>query len=155
MPVEIERKFLVDRELWNQEAPEGHTHIRQGYLLSQPGKSVRVRVAGSQGFITIKGKGQGLSRPEYEYEIPLEEAQELIDHFADHVVEKVRHYVHYRDKVWEVDQFEGENAGLMVAEIELSSEGETFEKPAWVDKEVTHDPKYLNAQLSQKPYNQW
>lgn len=155
MPVEIERKFLVHQEMWNNENPKEHKQIRQGYLLSQPDKTIRVRVAGEKGFITIKGKAEGAGRPEYEYEIPLNEAHELIDRFADRVIEKIRYYIHYKNKLWEVDKFEGDNAGLMIAEIELNDADESFEKPAWAGEEVTEDPKYLNVHLAQKPYSQW
>lgn len=155
MAVEIERKFLVDRQLWSSQVPEKSRQLRQAYLSDDPDKTIRVRTAGEQGYLTIKGRAKGISRQEFEWEIPLEEAHELINNFAAQVVEKVRHYITYKGKLWEVDEFRGLNEGLLVAEIELTSEEETFEKPDWLQEEVTHDPRYLNAKLAKHPFQQW
>lgn len=155
MSIEIERKFLVNKDLWKAEKPVKSTAIRQGYLLSDPDKTIRVRVAGDQGYLAIKGKLQGFSRLEFEYEIPLGEANELLDHFSTDSVEKTRHYVYFQDKLWEVDEFKGANDGLLIAEIELNIVEEFFEKPDWVLEEVTTDTRYLNANLAKKPFKQW
>ena len=155
MALEIERKFLIDPQLWAQEVPEESRQLRQAYLSDDPDKTIRVRTAGSKGYLTIKGRPKGISRQEYEWEIPVAEAHEIINNFATNVVEKTRHYITYRGKLWEVDEFEGLNKGLMVAEIELQTEEERFEKPAWLREEVTQDPRYLNSRLAKNPYQQW
>lgn len=155
MIIEIEHKYLVHHELWKQIVPGKTVPIRQAYLSKDPEKTVRIRVAGEKGFITIKGKSVGASRPEYEYEIPLEEANELIDKFCNNLIEKTRHYVLHENKTWEVDVFEGLNAGLIVAEIELLSEDEVYEKPHWVDRDVTTDKRYANSNLTVNPFSTW
>lgn len=155
MGIEIERKFLVNKDLWKREEPVKSVIIRQGYLLTDPDKTIRVRVAGEQGYLTIKGRAAGFSRVEFEYEIPVTEAGELIDRFSANRVEKIRHYVQFKGKLWEVDEFKGENEGLLIAEIELRSAEEVFEKPDWVEEEVTTDPRYLNANLAKKPFRHW
>ncbi len=155
MATEIERKFLVKHTLWAAVKPEKSLQIKQAYISTEPEKTIRVRVLGQQAFITIKGKGTGLSRPEFEYEIPLEDAHELIKGFAVSVLEKTRHYFTYQEKLWEVDVFEGENKGLIVAEIELNDEQELFEKPEWIDAEISHDIRYLNSYLSVQPFTTW
>lgn len=155
MGIEIERKFLVNKDLWKREQPVKSNIIRQGYLLTDPDKTIRVRVAGEQGYLTIKGRAAGFSRLEFEYKIPVAEASELIDRFITDRVEKIRYYVQFKGNLWEVDDFKGENEGLLMAEIELHSAEEVFEKPDWVEKEVTTDPKYLNANLASKPFRHW
>ena len=155
MPTEIEHKYLVDKNLWRQVTSDKYVQIRQGYLLTDPDKTVRIRTSGEKGFITIKGKTVGASRPEFEYEIPIEEANQLINTFCSSIIEKTRHYVNHENKTWEVDVFEGLNFGLMVAEIELQSEDETYIKPNWVVLNVTNDNKYANSNLTVKPYSTW
>jgi adenylate cyclase len=155
MPTEIEHKYLVDKNLWRQVTSDKYVQIRQGYLLTDPDKTVRIRTSGEKGFITIKGKTVGASRPEFEYEIPIEEANQLINTFCSSIIEKTRHYVNHENKTWEVDVFEGLNFGLMVAEIELQSEDETYIKPNWVELNVTNDNKYANSNLTIRPYSTW
>ena len=155
MPVEIEHKFLINESLWQKVVPHDQLKIRQAYLLSDPEKTIRVRVIGKHAFITIKGKTKGASRAEYEYEIPIEDALELIRNFCTNLIEKTRHYVRYEGKVWEVDVFEGLNRGLILAELELGSEQETYNKPEWVLKNVTDDMRYANSYLCEHPYSTW
>lgn len=155
MPTEIEHKYLVDESLWKNITPGKSVQVRQAYLLTDPDKTIRVRTKGEKGFITIKGRTTGASRPEFEYEIPLDEANELISRFCSNLIEKTRHYVAHEGKLWEVDVFEGLNAGLIVAEIELGSEEELYAKPVWVGMNVTRDAKYANSNLTMKPYSTW
>ena len=155
MPIEIEHKYLVNKNLWKQVASDRSTQIRQGYLLTDPNKTVRIRTSDKKGFITIKGKTFGASRPEFEYEIPLDEANQLINDFCSNVIEKTRHYIRHESKTWEVDVFEGLNLGLIVAEIELESEIETYNKPKWVAQNVTNDNNYANSNLTIRPYITW
>ncbi|PWS27050.1 adenylate cyclase [Pedobacter yonginense] len=155
MGQEIERKFLINREQWLEvDKPIGQ-HFRQGYILTDPNKTIRVRTTETKGFLTIKGISTGASRLEYEYEIPLSEATELLDNFAESELEKIRYVITFREKVWEVDEFLGDNFGLMVAEIELTSEDEAFDLPEWIDQEVTEDQKYYNSNLTLNPYKHW
>ena len=155
MGKEIERKYLINHEKWQQlEKPAGERY-RQGYLLIDSQKTIRVRVTPTKGFITIKGSIAGATRSEYEYEIPLSEAGELLDKFSAAVLSKIRYKILYKDKIWEVDEFLEDNAGLIVAEIELESEEEAFEMPEWVSSEVTADKKYYNANLTITPYKDW
>lgn len=155
MPTEIEHKYLIKPELWKNINPEKSTDIRQGYLLTDPEKTIRVRTKGNKGYLTIKGKPTGASRLEYEYEIPLADANDLINKFCSNVIEKIRHIVVHDTQTWEVDEFKGLNEGLIVAEIELTSEGENYSLPDWVDKNVTDDPRYANSNLSIKPFTSW
>jgi adenylate cyclase len=155
MEMEIEHKYLVNAELWNTIDPEKSYDIKQGYLSIDPNKTIRVRTKGDKGFITIKGRANGAMRPEFEYEIPLSDANELIQLFCKEVVEKVRHQVTYNNKIWEVDEFKGLNKGLLIAEIELKSKDEKYEKPDWITKEITEDLKYANAYLSIRPFSTW
>jgi adenylate cyclase len=155
VPTETEHKYLVNVESWKHISPDKSVQIKQAYLLTDPNKTIRIRTAGGSGFITIKGKTVGASRPEYEYNIPLSEAVELINRFCSDLIEKTRHYVLHENKTWEVDVFEGSNKGLIIAEIELTSEHETYIKPHWVESDVTHDPKYANSNLSMNPYCMW
>ena len=154
MGVEIERKFLVKKELWLAlNKPEGK-HYRQGYLMNNEDRVVRVRIAGEQGFITIKGALKGISKLEYEYEIPKSDAEEMLDKFKPEGTEKIRYRIpEDSGLVWEVDEFLGENQGLIVAEIELSSEEQVFLHPEWLAEEVTYDERYSNANLALRPYS--
>lgn len=154
MPLEIERKFLVNDQWKNVDKGEGVLY-EQGYLMMEPGKIVRVRLAAEQGFLTIKGKTTNLSRPEFDYEIPKEDAQTLLDQFCISKLSKKRYKIAHQGHVWEVDEFLGENAGLIVAEIELENEDEHFESPEWVDEEVSHEKKYTNASLSIHAFKEW
>ena len=155
MKQEIERKFLVDDDKWNKlEKPVGK-QLSQGYLTSGASTTIRVRTAGDKGFLTIKGKTVGISRPEYEYEIPRAEANELLDNFAITNLSKIRYEIEYAGKLWEVDVFKGDNEGLIVAEIELESEDELFEKPGWITEEVTDDKRYYNSRLAETPFKNW
>ena len=153
--VETERKFLVKREDWLlADKPAGTVYL-QGYLCIDDRKVVRVRVAGDKGFMTVKGHSETLSRPEYEYAIPAGDAAEMIRMFAPSFIEKVRTCIPAGRHTWEVDEFRGENEGLMVAEIELEDAEELFEKPVWAGEEVTDDRRYSNAYLSLHPYETW
>jgi adenylate cyclase len=155
MGVEIERKFLVDHEKWQQlTKPEG-THYRQGYLLDDDKRTIRVRLAGEHGFITIKGTTTGITRKEFEYKIPANEAVELLDSFAESEVEKIRYCITIAGKLWEVDEFLADNAGLIMAEIELQHEDEAFENPGWITHEVSDDERYYNSNLSKNPFKKW
>ena len=152
---EIERKYLVDHEKWQQiEKPIRHLY-RQGYLLIDPKKTIRVRLTETSGFLTIKGGSIGATRLEYEYRIPLQEATELLDNFSISELKKIRYKITHANKIWEVDEFLGDNNGLIVAEIELTSEDEHFDIPEWVDKEVTGEEKYYNSNLTIEPYKNW
>ncbi len=154
--VEIERKFLVKSDDFKNQA-FAQNKIAQGYLSSVPERTVRVRIKGHKGFITIKGIGQssGMSRFEWENEIPLDEAQELLKLCEKGKIEKTRYEIKSGIHVYEVDEFYGENEGLVMAEIELNSEDEAFEKPQWLGEEVTNDERYYNAYLSKNPFKDW
>ena len=154
--LEIERKFLVTSEAFKTLA-FAKNHIAQGYLNSHPERTVRIRIKGESGFLTIKGKGNetGMSRFEWETEISLMEAKPLLALCEKGIIEKVRYEVASGKHVFEVDVFSGDNEGLIVAEIELSSETEVFEKPEWIGIEVTNDTRYYNAALSQNPFKNW
>lgn len=154
MATEIERKFLVTSDEWRNLA----TGIiyRQGYIATKKGTTVRVRLAGNQGYLTIKGTTKGISRAEYEYEIPAEDAQEMLDNLCESpLIEKTRYKITIDDLVWEVDEFVGENQGLIIAEVELSDAHQTINIPNWIGQEVSDDARYYNANLVQHPYNQW
>lgn len=153
---EIERKFLVVSDEFITEA-FAKNRIVQGYLNSDPERTVRIRIKGDKGFLTIKGKGNasGTSRLEWETEIPVAEAEQLLPLCEKGLIDKIRHEVTVGSHVYEVDVFAGENQGLLLAEVELTSEDETFEKPAWLGTEVTGDNRYYNAFLSQHPYKSW
>jgi adenylate cyclase len=154
MGIEIERKFLPNGDGWRGQGTA--TLMRQGYLTSDPVRTVRVRIEGERAVITIKSKSTGATRGEWEYEIPVPDAAELLDRLCEQpLVEKVRHRIDHRGHTWEVDEFRGENAGLVVAEIELGSEDEAFEKPDWIGREVTGDPRYYNSSLIRLPYSKW
>ena len=152
MGKEIERKFLVVDEQWR--AADG-TKYRQGYLSTDKERTVRVRIAGNKAMLTIKGITQGASRAEYEYEIPVEDAEELLDLCQRPIIEKWRHEIEHAGMTWEVDEFFGDNQGLVLAEVELDSPDEAFDLPPWVGKEVTDDPRYFNANLVHHPFRNW
>lgn len=152
--LEIERKFLVANDSWKQEVTNS-TVIKQGYLNSSPERTVRIRIRGEKGYLTIKGKNENLTRKEFEYEIPLSEANELLDLCEKPIIEKTRHLVNQGKHTWEIDVFEGDNKGLIVAEIELTSENQSFETPAWIGKEVSADARYFNSSLIKLPYSKW
>lgn len=154
MGVEIERKYLVKGTDW-KEAARGQFY-RQGYLSSHPDRTVRVRTVEDQAYLTIKGKTSGASRPEYEYPIPYPDAIELLNHLCEKpVIEKVRYKIAYQGLLWEVDEFQGENQGLVVAEVELIDENQAISLPPWIDREVTTDKRYYNANLFKHPFSQW
>ena len=154
MGVEIERKFLLAGDAWRG---LGQTVLlRQGYLSSARERVVRVRIEGEQAMLTIKGANVGATRGEWEYPIPLADAAELLDGLCEQpLIEKVRHRIEHAGMVWEVDEFLGANAGLVVAEIELASEDQPFEKPEWIGVEVSGDARYYNANLIRHPFSQW
>jgi adenylate cyclase len=155
MALEIERKFLVDRDLWRPR--HDGTFYRQGYLSRVEDRVVRVRsLAGRAAFLTIKGRSSGLTRAEFEYPIPVEDAVLMLDRLCERpLIEKTRYEEHVGGRLWTVDVFQGENDGLILAEIELSSESESFERPAWLGREVSDDPRYFNSELSKKPFGYW
>lgn len=155
MATEIERKFIVkgdfSADVYNSQ------RIVQGYICSQPGRTVRVRIRGEKGYLTIKGPSdeKGLSRYEFEQEIPLADAGQLLQLCEPGAIDKMRHLVRAGKHIWEVDVFYGSNEGLVMAEIELASEEELFEKPTWVGEEVTGNRKYYNSMLTKEPYTEW
>lgn len=154
MAQEIERKFLVTDLSWQHKATK--KLYRQGYIPTQNRTSVRVRIAGEQGYLTVKGPNIGLTRLEYEYEIPIADAEDLLNHLCSApLIEKWRYQLTVGKHLWEIDEFLGDNAGLVLAEIELASETESFVMPQWVDQEVSHDPRYYNANLAKHPYRSW
>ena len=154
--IEIERKFLVKSEDFKSDAIKNE-RIVQGFLNTDPLRTVRVRIKGDKGYMTVKGKGNrnGTTRFEWEKEIAVKEADALLKLSEPGVIDKVRYYVEVGKHIFEVDEFSGENSGLIVAEIELEHEDENFLKPNWLGAEVTLDIKYYNSQLSKKPYNTW
>jgi adenylate cyclase len=154
MGLEIERKFLVVGDDWR--AGREGLACRQGYLSAAIERTVRVRVMGEQAFLTVKGATQGLSRLEFEYSIPLAEAHAMLDALCLHpLVEKTRYERDYGGMVWEVDEFAGENRGLIVAEVELHAPDQEVDLPPWAGREVSEDPRYLNANLARHPYSEW
>lgn len=148
--MEIERKFLVNAALWDQLEKPLPVRIQQAYLSNDTNCTVRIRTKGSRGFLTIKGKSVGISRSEYEYEIPLEEAKKMIDEFCPKVLSKDRYEIQVENHLWEVDIFHGKLAPLIMAEIELSNEDESFELPNWIEKEVSEDVTYYNSKLIER-----
>ena len=153
MAFEIERKFLVQGSPWKT-LTQGAL-MRQGYLLAGPARVVRVRIEGEQAMLTIKGAMQGIVRSEWEYPIPVEDARELLTLCEQPLIEKYRYRIPYEGMMWELDVFIGDNAGLVVAEIELKSEEQSFEKPDCATDEVTYDTRYLNSNLQSHPYTKW
>jgi adenylate cyclase len=154
--IEIERKFLVTSLAFINES-FSKKRIVQAYLNSNPERTVRIRIKGNQGFITIKGKGNesGMTRMEWEKEIALDDAEQLLTICESGIIDKIRYEIKHGNHVYEVDVFAGENEGLIIAEIELSAENEFFEKPTWLGGEVTNDERYYNVFLSKKPYRTW
>jgi len=154
MAIEIERKYLVKGDPWRS-LGIGEIY-RQGYIATKEGVTVRVRIVGDRGYLTIKGKTVGISRSEFEYPIPVEDAQIMLDTLCDRpLIEKIRYKILVGDLTWEVDEFLGENEGLVLAEVELIDEKEMIEIPSWCDREVTNDSKYYNVNLAKYPYRQW
>lgn len=153
MASEIERKFLTTSDSWKAGAEA--VRIAQGYLSQDPDRTVRVRVAGENAWLTIKGRTQGITRAEFEYEIPVAEAQELLALCLPSVIDKTRHRVRHGTHVWEIDVFHGENAGLTLAEVELADESDLLEMPAWVGAEVSADARYFNSHLARHPFAGW
>ena len=154
MGTEIERKFLVRDDSFRSLA-QG-TRYRQGYLNSTKERVVRVRTIDDKGFLTIKGITTGATRAEYEYEIPVKEAEAILNELCEQpLIEKNRYKIAHRGFIWEVDEFFGENQGLIFAEVELESEDQSYDKPEWITDEVTGDPKYFNSNLIQNPYKNW
>ncbi|MDI4635805.1 CYTH domain-containing protein [Pelomonas sp. V22] len=152
MAIEIERKFLVQGEAWRQ--PDARRY-RQGYLNRDPARTVRVRCVGEQAWLTIKGRSVGASRAEFEYEIPFADGEQLLALCEGPLIDKFRHLVRHAGLLWEVDEFLGDNAGLVVAEIELSDEAQAFGRPPWLGAEVTEDPRYFNSKLAVHPFKDW
>lgn len=154
MGKEIERKFLVTSDAWRALA-QG-TMYRQGYLNSIKERTVRIRTVGEKAFLTIKGITVGATRAEYEYEIPFAECNAMLDTLAEKpIIEKKRYKIKYAGLTWEVDEFFGENAGLIVAEVELESEDQKIDKPEWIGNEVSGDPRYFNSNLIKHPFTKW
>lgn len=155
MGKEIERKFLLRPE-WKQQVqgiePE---EIRQGYLCSEPERTVRVRTKGEAAFLTIKGKTEGFSRLEFEYTIPKKEAEELLQLCPPPLIEKQRYTLEINGQEWEIDEFFADNEGLIIAEAELESEEQALDLPSWIKEEVTHDKRFYNAHLAQNPFRKW
>ena len=154
MGVEIERKFLLQGDAWR--ALGVAVLLRQGYLSSDPERTVRVRIEGDQATLTIKGKSVGATRGEWEYPIPLLDAAELLERLCQQpLIEKYRRRIPFAGRVWEVDEFLGANQGLMFAEVELDAEEQQFDKPDWIGAEVTADARYFNSNLIRHPYSSW
>lgn len=154
MSVEIEHKFLVKNNNWKK-GIKSFSRIAQGYLNSDPERTTRVRVKGDKGFITIKGKNDGIARTEFEYEIPLKDAEQLLHLCEQPLIEKIRSEVQVGKHTWEVDEFFGNNEGLLVAEIELKSTLEEFDVPEWAGENVSNDKRYYNSSLIKNPYKKW
>ncbi len=154
MAQEVERKFLVDPlKLPSLENPQT---IKQGYIPGTRTATVRIRTSNDKAYLTLKGKAAGLTRSEFEYPVPRTDALLMLDEFCEgSVIEKKRYLIPYKEHIWEIDIFEGENEGLIVAEIELSAENEAFARPEWITEEVSYDPKYRNSNLIAYPYSRW
>lgn len=152
MAIEIERKFCVVGTDWK---PSAGVRMRQGYLSRDKARTVRVRVAGDAAFLTVKGISKGATRAEFEYAIPLDDARQLLALCDGPLIEKTRFAITHQGTTWEVDEFLGDNAGLVVAEVELQSEDQPFARPPWLGAEVTHDARYFNSSLASYPYSQW
>lgn len=157
MAIETERKFLLKDDSWTKDV-EKKTLLVQAYLSKGSGRTVRVRIAGDEAFITIKGKAPAerpLDTPEFEYSIPPDDAKDLLKLCLPGEISKIRHHVRHEEHLWEIDVFQGANEGLIVAEIELKDADEAFSKPGWLGEEVTFDHRYKNAALSDKPFSAW
>jgi adenylate cyclase len=154
MGKEIERKFLVKAGAWSPQ--NAGTHFKQGYLNSQKERVVRVRIEGAIAKLTIKGVSSGATRSEFEYPLPLEDAQVLLDQLCEQpLIDKHRYLERHGGFTWEIDVFHGDNDGLVVAEIELPAEDTAFELPPWAGEDVTHDPRYFNSNLLKNPFKKW
>ena len=154
MALEIERKYLVDLEKLGT-LPTGN-RIKQGYLSTNKEAVVRVRVKNDKAYLTIKGSNVGVTRLEFEYEIPLDEANEMLEKLCQKpIIDKTRYLIEYENHTWELDIFYGDNEGLVVAEVELSSEDENINLPIWIKEEVSHDERYYNSNLMKHPYKDW
>lgn len=155
MATEIERKFLVKNETWRSSIVS-EARIKQGYLATQPNATIRIRVAKGSAFLTIKGTTKGISRAEFEYEIPVSDAEEMLQLIADQsFIDKTRYKVQCGEHTWDLDVFEGDNSGLIMAEVELDNESEQFDMPAWAGQEVSGDARYYNANLISSPFSNW
>ncbi|MDF7822465.1 CYTH domain-containing protein [Pontiellaceae bacterium B12227] len=154
MAIEIERKFLVKDDSWKS-AVRKSLVCKQGYLVTDRDKTVRIRIMGEKAYLTIKGATYGLSRSEFEYEIPVMDADGMLQFCAELPVEKTRHYIEHGGMTWELDVFESANTGLIMAEIELESEDQSFDLPEWAGEEVSGDERYFNGYLSRRPYSLW
>ena len=155
MPLEIERKFLLKNDNWRRYADKGSA-IKQGYLNSHIERTVRIRIINKGGIITIKGKTTGVTRKEFEYKIPLADALELIKLCEKPIIEKTRYKIETETGlIWEIDEFSGQNTGLIIAEVELEQEHQSVIIPQWIGKEVSDDPRYYNANLIQNPFENW
>lgn len=152
MATEIERKFLVRGNGWRTNAG---IHVVQGYLSREKEHTVRIRLTGTKAFISVKSTTVGASRPEFEYEIPVDDGEQLLKFCTKPLIEKTRHIVEYGGITWEIDEFHGVNTGLVIAEVELKSEEQSFERPPWLGTEVTEDPLYYNSNLIVYPYSKW
>ncbi|WP_159520046.1 CYTH domain-containing protein [Sunxiuqinia indica] len=153
MAIEIERKFLINEALLQE--PVKKISMVQAYLQTDPDRTIRVRIADEAAYLTIKGRGNGISRPEFEYEIPVDDAEELLKLAVYPPVEKDRFHIVVNNRTWEVDFFKGANKGLFLAELELDAENESFEMPVWITKEVTGQEKYHNSYLAKYPFSTW
>jgi len=156
MAVEIERKYLVHQKLWLAVKEElTGTLIQQGYLSRVPERTVRIRIKGEEGFLTIKGKNEGITRSEFEYSIPVEDALEMLKICDGSIIKKTRYALPLNNVVWEIDEFYDDNAGLIIAEVELQSEEQKLVLPSWIREEVSDDSRYYNACLIGHPYKDW
>ena len=155
MPNEIERKYLVRDDSWLDDAHEG-TVYRQGFLHCHKTASVRVRLSGDKAYLNIKSASLSVIRKEFDYEIPVHDAEDMLDNLCERpLIEKIRYHVDHAGHTWDIDVFEGENDGLVVAEIELKSPDEPFEMPSWAGEDVSEDPRYYNPSLVKHPYKSW
>ena len=155
MAIEIERKFLVVNDSWRS-LGLGKVY-KKGYIATADNiTTIRVRIIGEEAYLTIKSKTEGISRNEFEYPIPLEDAQMILESLCDRpLIEKIRYKINYDNLLWEIDEFQGENQGLIIAEVELENENQTINLPEWVGEEVSHDPRYYNVNLTKNPYQTW
>ncbi|MDX2240807.1 MAG: CYTH domain-containing protein [Leptolyngbyaceae cyanobacterium bins.302] len=154
MGTEIERKFLVVGDEWRT-LGKGTIYC-QGYLASEPGRTVRIRIVGEQGFLTIKGATTGITRLEFEYAIPVEDARMMLETMCDRpFIQKTRYKISWGSLLWEVDEFAGENQGLILAEVELQDAEQAIDLPTWIGEDVSHDPRYYNSNLAKLPFSQW
>jgi len=155
MGVEIERKFLIRDNSWREQADSG-TEYQQAYLVGSKTASVRVRIEGDRAFLNIKSATLGITRQEFEYPIPMDEARAMLKNLCEQpVIDKTRYHLQHEGHTWEIDEFKGDNAGLLVAEIELAHEDEAFVRPDWLGEEVSADPRYYNVCLVKNPYKHW